>query len=293
MSSLNSQESSNDISKLTDRQQAEYRNAYQEYISHMAQLEAGGSGAERADDKAKDVEQEGRKPFKRNSKAGESVMDYATTQDSGLLHPITEEDEKPEHKPPVSRTKGPGPRYHSVPNDEDEEECVPEETDATPLLWEEQQEGVQAKSFVSAGMDKKESSDSGMRSSGSSSNHSLQDEESEEAQEEDEKSKEEDLVTTIRMSICSEAPSEASSPEENWAASHTHTQAVTNLNEAASNNSPLINNNNGDDEHSLIISPGSSTGTRGILNHNLLTVRMKKSTNATQDEGNEERESVL
>ncbi|XP_053093545.1 kinase D-interacting substrate of 220 kDa B isoform X5 [Pangasianodon hypophthalmus] len=292
MSSLNSQESSNDISKLTDRQQAEYRSAYQDYISHMAQLEAGGSGAERSDDKAKDGEQEGRKPFKRNSKAGESVMDYSTTQDSGLLHPITEEDEKPERKPSVNRTKGPGPRYHSVPNEEDEEECVPEETDATPLLWEEQQEEVQAKSFVSAGMDKKESSDSGMRSSGSSSNHSLQDEESEEAQEEDEKSKEEDLVTTIRMSICSEALSEASSPEENWATSHTHTQAVTNLNQAASNNSPLNNNNNGD-ERSLIISPGSSTGTRTLLNHNLLTVRMKKSTNATQDDGSEERESVL
>ncbi|XP_017331350.1 kinase D-interacting substrate of 220 kDa B isoform X3 [Ictalurus punctatus] len=287
MSSLNSQESSNDISKLTDRQQAEYRSAYQDYISHMAQLEAGGSGAERSDDKAKDGEQEGRKPFKRNSKAGESVMDYSTTQDSGLLHPITEEDEKPERKPSVSRTKGPGPRYQSVPNQEDEEECVLEENDATPLLWEAQQEEVQAKSFISAGMDKKESSDSGMRSSGSSSNHSLQDEESE-----DEKSKEEDLVTTIRMSICSEALSEASSPEENWDTSQTHMQAVTNLNQAASNNSPLNNNNNGD-ERSLVISPGSSTGTRALLNHNLLSVRMKKSTNTTQEEGNEERESVL
>lgn len=290
MSSLNSQESSNDISKLTDRQQAEYRSAYQDYISHMVQQEAGGSGAERSDDKAKDGEQEGRKPFKRNSKAGECVLDYSTTQDSGLLHPITEEDEKPERKPFVSRTKGPGPRYHSVPNEEDEEECVPEETDATPLLWEAQKEEVQSKTFASARMDKKESSDSGMRSSGSSSNHSLQDDESEEAQEEDENSKEEDLVTTIRMSICSEALSEASSPEENWATSHT--QAVTNLNQAASNNSPLNNNNNGD-ERSLIISPGSSTGTRPLLNHNLLTVQMKKSTNAAQDEGSEERESVL
>ncbi|XP_060790078.1 kinase D-interacting substrate of 220 kDa B isoform X2 [Neoarius graeffei] len=289
MSSLNSQESSNDISKLTDRQQAEYRSAYQDYISHMAQLEAGGSGVERSEDKAKDGEQEGRKSFKRNSKTGESVMDYSTAQDSGLLHPITEEDEKPERKPSVSRAKGPGPRYHSVPNEEDEEECVPEELDAT-LLWEGQQEEMQAKSFVSAGMDKKESSDSGMRSSDSSSNHSLQDEESEE---EDEKSKEEDLVTTIRMSICSEALSEASSPEETWATSHTHTQAVTNLNQAASNKSPINNNNNNGDERSLIISPGPSTGPRALLNHNLLTVRMKKSANTTQDKGSEERESVL
>lgn len=289
MSSLNSQESSNDISKLTDRQQAEYRSAYQDYISHMAQLEAGGSGVERSEDKAKDGEQEGRKSFKRNSKTGESVMDYSTAQDSGLLHPITEEDEKPERKPSVSRAKGPGPRYHSVPNEEDEEECVPEELDAT-LLWEGQQEEMQAKNFVSVGMDKKESSDSGMRSSGSSSNHSLQDEESEE---EDEKSKEEDLVTTIRMSICSEALSEASSPEETWATSHTHTQAVTNLNQAASNKSPINNNNNNGDERSLIISPGPSTGPRALLNHNLLTVQMKKSANTTQDKGSEERESVL
>lgn len=47
MSSLNSQESSNDICRLTDKQQAEYRDAYREYISQMSQLEMAGSGAER------------------------------------------------------------------------------------------------------------------------------------------------------------------------------------------------------------------------------------------------------
>lgn len=47
MSSLNSQESSNDICKLTDKQQAEYRDAYREYIAQMAQLEMSGSGGER------------------------------------------------------------------------------------------------------------------------------------------------------------------------------------------------------------------------------------------------------
>lgn len=47
MSSLNSQESSNDICKLTDKQQAEYRDAYREYIAQMAQLELSGSGGER------------------------------------------------------------------------------------------------------------------------------------------------------------------------------------------------------------------------------------------------------
>lgn len=47
MSSLNSQESSNDICKLTDKQQAEYRDAYREYIVQMAQLDLSGSGGER------------------------------------------------------------------------------------------------------------------------------------------------------------------------------------------------------------------------------------------------------
>lgn len=47
MSSLNSQESSNDICKLTDKQQAEYHDAYREYIAQMAQLEMSGSGGER------------------------------------------------------------------------------------------------------------------------------------------------------------------------------------------------------------------------------------------------------
>lgn len=47
MSSLNSQESSNDICKLTDKQQAEYRDAYREYIAQMAQLEISGQAGER------------------------------------------------------------------------------------------------------------------------------------------------------------------------------------------------------------------------------------------------------
>lgn len=47
MSSLNSQESSNDICRLTDKQQAEYRDAYREYISQMSQLEMAGSGTDR------------------------------------------------------------------------------------------------------------------------------------------------------------------------------------------------------------------------------------------------------
>ena len=44
MTSLNSQESSNDIWRLTDRQQSEYRSAYQEYVAQMANVEMGGAG---------------------------------------------------------------------------------------------------------------------------------------------------------------------------------------------------------------------------------------------------------
>ncbi|XP_062864164.1 kinase D-interacting substrate of 220 kDa B isoform X1 [Trichomycterus rosablanca] len=297
MSSLNSQESSNDIGKLTDRQQAEYLSAYQDYITHMSQTEATGSGPDRsAHLLSHEDEQDGRKSFKRTSKPAENMMDYSIAQNSGLLRPISEEDEKPERKASVSRSKGPGPRYHSVPCEEDE--CGPEETDATPLLWDEPQEMLGRKSFVSAVMDKKESSDSGMRSSASSSNRSLQDEESEETQEE-EKPKanaedEEERSITVRMSICSEAMSEASSPEENWAGSPPHTKAVTNLNRAPCSASPHNNNNNNGEERSLIISPGSSTNIRAVLNHNLLTVRTKRSSNTTRDvETSEERESVL
>lgn len=319
MSSLNSQESSNDISRLTDRQQAEYHSAYQDYISHMAQMETErpAQAGLSSEDKTKDGEQEGRKPFKRNLKPAESMADYANSQDAGQLHPITEEEEKPERgaarKASVSRG-----RYHSVPSreEEEEEESGNEETDATPLLWEEQRAAGEqplrpkaAKSFISAvTLDKKESSDSGMRSSGSSSDRSLEEEEEEEkkpaAQEE------ERLIQLVldspvrkrlssiqdpavaRMSICSEAPSEgsppASSPEENWPAS-----AVNNLNRAASD--VPLNNNNGNEEDQtnstpLIIGPGTAT----LHNQNLLGARLRRTTSTGRDtDGSEERESVL
>uniref|UniRef100_A0AAR2JD25 KAP NTPase domain-containing protein n=1 Tax=Pygocentrus nattereri TaxID=42514 RepID=A0AAR2JD25_PYGNA len=320
MSSLNSQESSNDISKLTDRQQAEYRNAYQDYISHMAHLE--GQTMLGSEDKAKDGEQEVRKPFKRNLKPADSMADYANAQDASLLHPITEEDEKPEHgaarKASVSRG-----RYHNVSSQEEEEdeESGTEETDATPLLWEEQRAAGEqpllpkaVKSFISAvTFDKKESSDSGMRSSGSSSDRSLQDEEEEEEVNSQVRAvgeEEERLIqlvlespvrkrlsgiqdpTVARMSICSEAPSEgsppASSPEENWPAS-----AVTNLNRPTSN-LPL-NNNNGNEEGQndstpLIIGPGTAI----VPNQNLIGGRLCRTMSSGRDaEGGEERESVL
>lgn len=277
ITSLNSQESSNDICRLTDKQQAEYHNAYQEYISHMAHLEVSTAGREspaqapaRSDENTKEKEQEGRRPFiNKGSKPGESAMDFPSAPDN-LLDPITEEDEKSEHgsasKVQRRKTKGHGPSYHNVPSDE-EEESGDEETDTTPLLkdepWPAEQDlGIVSKRKSFEIMLDKKSSDSGVRSSRSSSDRSLQDEDNETPQEK----KEEDahlielvlespvkkrvlphrlsnLQDEARMSICSDAPSEssllASSPEESWPAS-----AVSNLNcspdNAAHNN--IINN---------------------------------------------------
>uniref|UniRef100_A0A8B9LU83 Kinase D-interacting substrate 220a n=1 Tax=Astyanax mexicanus TaxID=7994 RepID=A0A8B9LU83_ASTMX len=312
MTSLNSQESSNDISKLTDRQQAEYRSAYQEYISQMAhvELEKSAQTILGSEDKAKGGDQEACKPFKRNHKAGDSMADYANAQDAGLLHPITEEDEKPERSGAGRKAAIVHGRFRSVPCQEEEEDSGPEETDATPLLWEDHRAAGEqplqpkaVKSFISAStLDKKESSDSGMRSSGSSSDHSLQDDEEEEEANLPDKLELDSQAhkrlsglqdpSVARMSICSEAPSEgsppASSPEENWPVS-----AVTNLNRATSN--VLLNNNNVDEEGPtestpLIIGPGTAT----MPNQNLLGSRLMRTTSGGRDaEGAEERESVL
>uniref|UniRef100_A0AAY4AL78 KAP NTPase domain-containing protein n=1 Tax=Denticeps clupeoides TaxID=299321 RepID=A0AAY4AL78_9TELE len=332
MSSLNSQESSNDICKLTDKQQAEYHSAYQEYISHMAQLEGPGGAVDRpaSEEKAREPEQEGHKTFiKSRSKAA----------DVAALDPITEDDEKPDLTISTKallchKMKGPGPRYHKVPSDEDESGA--EESDSTPLLRQvlvpeskaEERIGLLAKrkEYLSEILlDKKESSDSGVRSSDSSSNHSLQDMEPEAMKAEPEKVNLIDLdlegvvktrslprtmsglqdPAVVRMSICSEAPSEgsllASSPEENWPAN-----TVSNLNRTASRNA--LNNNNDDDSQSeetthspqIIISPGSSTNTILLHNQNLHGIHLKSSPPRDVPAGpvivtslDEERESVL
>lgn len=357
MTSLNSQESSNDICKLTDKQQAEYRNAYQEYIAQMAQLEGLGSGAERpspylqagAEDKAKEGEPEGRKAF---PKGRSKVTD--TCDGDAQLDPITEEDEKPDPSGASSsatagarallsrKAKGPGPRYHEVPSDE-EESGAEEESDSTPLLSEERKrqeaearpaESVRllakGKDYLSDVLllDKKESSDSGLRSSGSSSDRSLQDADYEPgAEPEPERSDLMEMLepeallrkrglprnpsglqesAVMRMSICSEAPSEgsalASSPEENWPAT-----AVTNLNRSASSGT-LNNNNSANSQHALhetaidsppiIISPGSTNTTTSITttavlhNENLRALQRKRSV-PTDGYMDEERESIL
>ncbi|KAM3870880.1 kinase D-interacting substrate of 220 kDa B isoform 2-T2 [Diretmus argenteus] len=369
MSSLNSQESSNDICKLTDKQQAEYRDAYREYIAQMAQLEMSGSGGERpvqphpgqflqsagSEDKgAKEgAEQDSRKSFTKRGSKPSDATDFPSGADA--LDPISEEDEKLDHsassRAAGSRVKGAGPYYHKLPSDED---SGPEEADnTTPLLHKDSRAGAasthrapQPTGFLAKPgflteilLDKKDSPDSGMRSSDSSSDRSLEEAEAESdsaRQREPEEVKSslielelEGLVkkrgllpsslsglqdaTVARMSICSEAPSEASlmasSPDEGWPSS-----GVSNLNRTASNTT-LNNNTNSTDNTTtntntnnshqqqtitdaesqtssstlaatppIIIVPGSTNTTAATIHHNqnLRTISL-----------GDERESVL
>ncbi|XP_044024067.1 kinase D-interacting substrate of 220 kDa B isoform X2 [Siniperca chuatsi] len=299
MTSLNSQESSNDISKLTDKQQAEYRNAYQEYIAQMAQVEmGGGSGGERpvqpqpgqfmtssSEDKSKDGgEQDGRKSFNKRSGAKPAAdnTDFASNGDA--LDPITEEDEKGDHgssKSLLTRKTsaergglfqgatdlklkaGGGLRYQKLTSDDEESE----ESDNAPLLKDGKKAvdpklpggslALKGKDYLSDAMlDKKDSSDSGVRSNESSPNHSLQDEEADLSQleranlielDEESLARKRGLPSSLsglqdpavaRMSICSEDQCSllASSPEESWPSSKSY-----NLNRTPSN--VTLNNN--------------------------------------------------
>ncbi|XP_042356849.1 kinase D-interacting substrate of 220 kDa B isoform X1 [Plectropomus leopardus] len=368
MSSLNSQESSNDICKLTDKQQAEYHDAYREYISQMAQLEMSGGGGERpvqphpgqflqaasSEDKgAKEgADQDSRKSFtKRGSKTSDAT-DFPSGTDAQPLDPISEEDEKLDHsassRTPGSRKKAAGSYYHKLPNDED---SGPEEADnTTPLLHKEPRAGALSSHSGSQPtglltkpgflteilLDKKDSSDSGMRSSDSSSDRSLEEAEGDADRESGALKPSlielelEGLVkkrgllpsslsglqdaAVARMSICSEAPSEASlmasSPDEGWPSSGVSNLNCTTSNSTLNNNASSpddTTNTNTNNSHqqpanltgtesttssssivspAIIITPGSSgtanTTTAAIHNQNLRTISL-----------GDERESVL
>ncbi|XP_030577938.1 kinase D-interacting substrate of 220 kDa B isoform X6 [Archocentrus centrarchus] len=298
MTSLNSQESSNDISRLTDKQQAEYRNAYQEYIAQMAQLEMGGSSGEKpvqpqpgqfmtssSEDKSKDgADPDGRKSFNKrsNSKPAADNTDFASNGEA--LDPIREEDEKGDHgssKSLLTRKSsaergglfqgaadlklkaGGGLRYQKLTSDDEESE----ESDHAPLLKDGKKVvdpklpggslALKGKDYLSDAMlDKKDSSDSGVRSNESSPNHSLQDEEADLSQleranlielDEEGVARKRGLPSSLsglqdpavaRMSICSEDQCSllASSPEESWTSSRSY-----NLNRTPSN--VTLNNN--------------------------------------------------
>lgn len=350
MSSLNSQESSNEICKLTDKQQAEYRNAYQEYIASMAGLEATGSGAEKpvqphpgqfmhssSDDKNKDgCDQDGRKSYSKRAggKPAVDATDYASTE-AATLDPISEEDEKFDHGSSKSllgrkssaeklglfqsadlklKAAG-GLRYQKLTSDDEESE----ESDNTPLIKDgktvEPKRGENDDSSLAKGKeylsDKKDSSDSGVRSNESSPNHSLQDEEADLSQSErsnlielDEESlaRKRGLPNSLsglqdpaiaRMSICSEDQCSllASSPEESWPSSRSY-----NLNRTPSNNT-LNNNTNAQQGNrprqpnessnttgsDVIVTPGSSTTTTTSTptthNENVRVVHLKRGLN--------------
>lgn len=377
LSSLNSQDSNVEISKLTDKVQAEYRDAYREYIAQMSQLE-GGPGSTAVSgrssphstcymgqstsggsihsslepEKAKDGElkqDDGRKSFVMKRA---DVIDYSSsgvsTNDASPLDPITEEDEKSDQsasklllgKKSSERSglfqtdlklKGGGLRYQKLPSDEDESGT--EESDNTPLLRDDRDkkaEGraeraskspehsaepirtfIKAKEYLSdALLDKKDSSDSGVRSSESSPNHSLHSEAAHDSQlekanlielEDDGHSGKRGLPHSLsglqdpvaaRMSICSEdrkSPSEcsllASSPEESWPAC----QKAYNLNRTPStvtlnnNSAPANRPNQSFDEREalrdtapVILRPASGSSSTAVQNENLKSLAHKR-----------------
>ncbi|XP_059516582.1 kinase D-interacting substrate of 220 kDa isoform X6 [Myotis daubentonii] len=370
LSSLNSQDSSIEISKLTDKVQAEYRDAYREYIAQMSQLE-GGPGSTAVSgrssphstcylgpsssggsihsalepEKSKDGDpkpEDGRKPFllKRAD-----VLDYSSsgvsTTDASPLDPITEEDEKSDQSaskllpgrksserpslfPTDLKLKGGGLRYQKLPSDEDE--SGPEESDHTPLLRDDKDRKaearaeraprspersaepirtfIKAKEYLSdALLDKKDSSDSGVRSSESSPNHSLHNEAGDARLEkanlielEEDGPGRRGLPRSLsglpdpglaRMSICSEdkqSPSEcslmASSPEEGWPAG----PKAFNLNRTPStvtlnNNSAPAEREGPRDTAPVLLRPSPSS--TALQNENLRSLAPKRGPRAS------------
>jgi len=336
MSSLNSQDSSNDIARLTDRQQDEYRGAYQEYVAQMAQVETGGG--ERPvqptpgqfmtpEDKSRDGgEPDGRKSFaKRNGKPAPDNADFASGADA--LDPITEEDEKCDHgasRAPLTRRAlfpgaadpkpkaGGGLRYQKLTSDDEESE----ESDNAPLLKDGTPPAdrrpaagslaLKGKDFLSdATLDKKDSSDSGVRSNESSPNHSLQDEEAELSQperadlielDEDDPARKRGLPSGLggprepaaaaaRMSICSEDRCSllASSPEDSWPAAFNlnRTASSVTLNNNANNRPRLPEGGSASSSDpasgDVILSPSSASSTRpGPNNENVRVVHLRR-----------------
>lgn len=352
MTSLNSQESSNDIARLTDKQQAEYRNAYQEYIAQMAQLETGGGGGREkpvqpqpgqfmtsaSEDKAKDTtEQDGRKSFAKKSGSKPSAEGAEFASNSDALDPITEEDEKADHgscKSLLTRKTSAergglfqgaadlklkasgGLRYQKLTSDDEESE----ESDA-PLLKDGKKAvdpklpgsslALKGKDCLSDAMlDKKDSSDSGVRSNESSPNHSLQDEEADLSQldqsnlielDEESLARKRGLPSSLsglqdpavtRMSICSEDQCSllASSPEESWPSSKSFNLNRTLSNVTLNNNtnvrqpaeSSTLSSNPSSSSTSEVIIPQSfgttaNTTRPGPNNENVRVVHLKRS----------------
>ncbi|KAM4633521.1 kinase D-interacting substrate of 220 kDa B [Polymixia lowei] len=350
MTSLNSQESSNDICRLTDKQQAEYRDAYQEYIAQMAQLEMAGGGGEKpiqpqpghfmtsgSEDKTKDGGEDSRKSYNKRTSVKPAADNTDFASNAEALDPITEEDEKTDHgssKSLLTRKAsaergglfqgaadlklkaGGGLRYQKLTSDDEESE----ESDNAPLLKDGKKAAdpklpggslaLKGKDYLSDAMlDKKDSSDSGVRSNESSPNHSLQDEEADLSQldranliELDEESlRKRGLPSSLsglqdpaiaRMSICSEDQCSllASSPEESWPSSKSYNLNRTPSNVTLNNNTNAQQGNRATTSTSssnptssssstgeVIVSPGSGSATKpGPHNENVRVVHLKR-----------------
>ncbi|XP_077394664.1 kinase D-interacting substrate of 220 kDa B isoform X1 [Festucalex cinctus] len=320
MSSLNSQESANNICKLTDRQQAEYHDAYQEYIAQMAQLDAAGGGKERpvqpqpaaflqaasSDDKgSKDgADQDGRKSFVKRVYKPPEAADAPSGTDAPPLDPISEEDEKLEHSA-SSRNAAAEPRFRKPSSGDDD--SSPEEADNTTPLLQKEAKTKPWQFLTKSLLDPKESADEAAGEPGlamaAARSGALE-------LELDGPVKKRGLLPSslqeaavARMSICSEAASEASlvasSPDEGWPPGG----VSDNLNRSESNTT--LNNNTGDANSNannssrqrqpfavslsdvspvVIMSPGNATVTTATVhhNHNLRAINM-----------GDERESVL
>lgn len=324
-------------SSTSDRSSPMSSSAY--YIGQSTSVSSIHSTSEQDKGKEEQKLEDGRKPFllKRNDVV-DYTSSTASTTDASPLDPITEEDEKSDQSGskllPSKKTaerasifqgadiklKGNGMRYQKLPSDE--EESGPEESDNTPLLKDGKDKNpdtttdkkvsesapetvrtfIVTKEYLSdAILDKKDSSDSGVRSNESSPNHSLNNEASDDPQlekanlielEDDRLRAKRGIPNSLsglqdsaiaRMSICSEgrkSPSEssliASSPEENWPIC----QKGYNLNRTPS--TVTLNNNTANqnfeeteaakEESPIIVVPGSSP----VHNENLKRLTHKR-----------------
>nr|XP_044993551.1 kinase D-interacting substrate of 220 kDa isoform X3 [Jaculus jaculus] len=356
LSSLNSQDSSIEISKLTDKVQAEYRDAYREYIAQMSQLE-GGPGSATVSGRSsphsalfagpgssggpvpapaepeRGPEGEPRADEGRRVLATRRADEFPpglSCSDASPLDPIREEDERAEPAgarllPGRRASERPGlfaaeltlagaPRYQKLPSDEDE--SGPEESDHTPLLGARRPpEPARALARAREGapdalLDKKDSSDSGVRSSESSPNHSL-------LGEADGRRGKADLIELepgprdARMSLCSDgrrSPSEssltASSPEDSWPACSLHRSPSTaTLNNNSAPAATAAQNQNRRGAEGLLLRPGSCPGA-ALQNENLRSLahkrgqraaygRLRGAAEAPDGAFAEERESIL